>query len=78
MVVLASVQQGQNEYKIRVIKEIEEKITASSKENFECLFQIHLFAIYYLSRLGSNIEAIEYSKKMFKILTGNFEAKVPF
>ena len=31
-----------------------------------------------MSRIGSNIEAIEYSKKMFKILTGNFETKVPF
>lgn len=78
MVVLANLQQGEIESRIRTVKEIEEKITASSKENLENLYQLYLFAIYYLSRLGSNIEAIEYSKKMLKLIAGNFEGRKAF
>lgn len=61
------------EGKLRMLKDIEDKITQTSRENSDCLIQMFLFQVYYLSLQGNNIPAFDYSKKVIKIISGNYE-----
>lgn len=59
--------------KLRLFKDLEDKMTASSRDNYACLLQLFLFQTYYLALEGSHIPAFEYSKKVHKIIAGNYE-----
>lgn len=61
--------------RLRLFKDLEDKMTASSRDNYSCLLQLYLFQTYYLALEGSNIPAFEYSKKVHKIISGNFEER---
>ena len=64
--------------KLRLLKDLEDKITTANKDNYECLAQIFLFQVYYLALQGNNIPAFDYSKKVVKIISGNFEDRPIF
>ena len=75
---LTSLSPGDYESKIRILKEFEEKVSGNTKESQETLIQLSLFQVYYLSELGNNIEAYEYSKKIAKAVTGNFDDRLAY
>lgn len=64
--------------KLKVFKDLEDKMTSSSRDNYGCLLQLYLFQTYYLALEGSYIPAFEYSKKVHKVITGNYEDRLVY
>ena len=64
--------------KLRLLKDFEEKITTTNKDNYECIAQMFLFHVYYLVMQGKNITAFENLKNVVKIISVNSEDRPIF
>ena len=64
--------------KLRLLKDLEEKISTTNKDNYECLAQMFLFHVYCLMLLDNNIPSFDYSKKAVKIISGKVKDRSIF
>ena len=61
------------ESKLNILRDFESKISVMSKQTDELIPQIYVFQVYCYSIIGNNISAYDISKKLMKIISGNFD-----
>lgn len=68
------------EERSKMLKEFEERLSPSIKNNSEILPMIYLFQVYHLCKMGRSriIEAVEYTNKIAKAVTGNFDDRIAY
>ena len=66
------------DFMIKVLRDLEDKIVASSKDNFEVVIQIYLLIAFFKNVQGNHVAVFEYSRKITKVMVGQSEENLMY